>query len=305
VLATRSYDEYILHSCFRFRFRFYGVLAMVKIKTVRKVKLWAIKQRIERAGKDNVFSTFGKGDERSIALNFGKSSGSNCSTFCRHHKNSTADNPTHACYSSTAELMRPTVGQFLLGQEASGALQTIGNAMIQLGELLELLRSKNEKLSFFRISAAGSVPNRDQIPERDRKRFETLFRQLIQVIVSHGAKVHFPVETMEKKSYYDSFLGDLITVRLSCQSIESFMTSAESSFVVGESITNKTSKTVKRDRIELGRQIAVERYRITGRKTIVCPAIVSTFEKRDRKIQCGDCDACSRKNLDIIYPLHV
>jgi hypothetical protein len=277
----------------------------MKISSVRKVKLWAIKQRIERAGKNNVFSTFGKGDERSIALNFGKSSGSNCSTTCRHHKNSTADNPTHACYSSTAESMRPTVGQFLLAQETSGALQTIGNAMIQLGELLELLKAKKEKLSFFRISAAGSVPSRDQIPQQDRKRFETLFRQLIQVIVSHGAKVHFPVETVSKKAYYDSFLGDLITVRLSCQSIESFMSSAESSFVVGESITNKTSKSVKRDRIELARKIAAERYRITGRKTIVCPAIVSTFEKRDRKIQCGDCDACSRKNLDIIYPLHV
>lgn len=270
--------------------------------------LWRISEdnRIERTTKDNIFNSFGKGCEDSIALNWDYSSGPNCSTTCRHHAQSIRKNATHACYSTTAEKMRPAVKGSLEQKGRLSPLRLIGLAYLQLGELFIFLESKNRKLKFFRMSAAGSVPGKSQIPESERKRFETVFRLLCLALVKHGAKVHFPVESLAKFEYYNSLVGDIVTIRLSLQTRESELAfPGPSSFVVGEQFRSSNCKNVKLSRIEYARERASERYQKTGRKTIVCPAIVSTFEKRDRKILCGHCDACANSNIDIVYPLHV
>ena len=270
-------------------------------------KLWKLtKGRIERVSKENVFNSFGKGVDKSISLNWDMSSGDNCSVTCRHHRDSTAENATHACYSTTAESMRPSVRDSLGRKGKMSPLEIIGLAYIQLGELFTFLDSRGEALEFFRMSSAGSVPPRDSIPEQERKRYETIFRLFCLTLVKRGVAIHFPVEDVEKWEYYHSIVGDIVTVRLSLQNVQSETSeNRPCSFVVGEDIRSANSKTVKRDRIALAKKRAHERYIATGRKTIVCPAIVSTFEKRESKIQCGQCDACSRRGVDVVYPLHV
>ena len=269
-------------------------------------KLWKItKGRIERVGKENIFNSFGKGVDKSISLNWDMSSGDNCSTSCRHHRDSLAENATHACYSTTAESMRPSVRDSLERKGKMSPLEIIGLAYIQLGGLFTFLDSVGEILEFFRMSSAGSVPPKESIPEHERKRYETIFRLFCMTLVKRNVAIHFPVEDVEKWEYYNSIVGDIVTVRLSLQDVASETTeNRPCSFVVGEDITVKTSKSVKRDRIALAKRRAQERYKATGRKTIVCPAIVSTFEKRESKIQCGQCDACSRRGVDVVYPLH-
>jgi hypothetical protein len=275
-------------------------------------KIWKVtkigeNRTFARALKENVYNSFGKGNAWSLSLNFGLSSGLNCDNSCRHHKQSTADNPTYACYSSTIERQRAAVRENLQTKEDIGAIQVIATAIMQWGELQSLIRAEGiGNVQWMRISSGGSVPSESQIPQRYIKRYKALWRQLVSLWLSVGCKIHFPVETLEKAEFYRSFLGDLITIRVSAQSCEAFNNvNVESSCVVGENITVKTSKRVKRDRIDLARQYARERYAATGRKAIVCPAIVSTFEKRPTKIHCGDCDACSRSGIDVIYPLHV
>lgn len=270
-------------------------------------KLWTIKnERIERVGKENIFNSFGKGVDKSISLNWDMSSGENCSVTCRHHRNSIAKNPTNACYSTTAESMRPSVRDSLERKGKMSPLEIIGLAYIQLGELFTFLDSRGEILEFFRMSSAGSVPPRDSIPEHERKRYETIFRLFCVTLVKRGVAIHFPVEDVAKWEYYNSIVGDIVTIRLSLQDVASETTeNRPCSFVVGEDIRAHNSKSVKRDRIALAKRRAQERYSATGRKTIVCPAIVSTFEKRESKIQCGQCDACSRRSVDVVYPLHV
>jgi len=280
---------------------------VTKIDDALSVMLFGENRTFARASKENVYNSFGKGNAWSLSLNFGLSSGSNCEPSCRHHRESIADNPTYACYSSTIERQRAAVRDNLQGKEDIGAIQVVATAIMQWGELQSLIRAEGlGNVQWMRISSGGSVPSESQIPARYVKRYKSLWRQLVSLWLSVGCKVHFPVESAEKAEFYRSFLGDLIVVRVSAQSQHAFNNvSVEASCVVGENITVKTSKSVKRDRIALARQYARERHASTGRKAIVCPAIVSTFEKRPTKIHCGDCDACSRSGVDVIYPLHV
>lgn len=274
--------------------------------SVYKSKFWTItKGRIGRKAKENVFNSFGKGTDMSVALNFGSSSGPNCWVGCRHHQQSTADNPTYACYSTTSEKMRPTVRQSLVDKEAGSPLAFLALAYQQLQDLYRFLDSRGLELDWLRISAAGSVPSPEQIPEHERKRFENILRMMVRLCVEKGTKIHFPVESVEKQQYYSSIVRDLATVRLSLQDSDSELSNTTPcSFVVGKEITSRNSRSVRKDRVSLARSRARERYLATGRKTIVCPAITSTWAK-GRKIRCGECPACGNEDIDVIYPLHV
>ena len=271
-------------------------------------KLWKVRKGRLVRKTGNVFSSFTKGDDGSFSLNFGRSSGENCDVGCQHHKNSIHSDPTFACYSSTSEFQRASVRSFLDDQEGRGALQTLGLAMIHFGELLAFAQNNEETvdITWLRFSSAGSAPPEDKIPIHEKKRYEKLLRQFVVRVLSHGIKVHFPVESQAKWEYYNRLIGDLITIRLSNQTDDQFLsTPVPSSRVVGKEITTKTHPgKVFVERIKLAKQIAKQRYENTGRKTIVCPAIVSTFEKREKKILCGNCTACANRNLDVIYPLH-
>lgn len=273
---------------------------------VFKSKLWTIVDgRISRKGKENVFNSFGKGTDMSVALNFGSSSGVNCSTSCRHHQQSIAENPTFACYSTTSEKMRPTVRRSLVAKEDNSPLAFIALAYQQLQDLYLFLDSRGLRLDWLRISAAGSVPSPDQIPHHERKRFATILRMMFRLCADRGTKIHFPVESPEKQQYYSSIVGELATVRLSLQDTDSELSNtAPCSFVVGDEVNSRNSRSVRKDRVAIARSRAKERYLSTGRKTIVCPAITSTWAK-GRKIRCGECPACGNEDIDVIYPLHV
>lgn len=275
-------------------------------ETTYKSKWWAIVNgRIARKGKENVFNSFGKGTDLSVALNFGSSSGANCCVSCRHHQQSTADNPTFACYSTTSEKMRPTVRRSLIAKEAGSSLAFLAIAYQQMQDLYAFLDSRGLKLDWLRISAAGSVPSPDQIPEHEKKRFATILRMMLKLCADRGTKVHFPVESHQKQEYYSSIVGHLASVRLSLQDRDSeLLNSSPCSFVVGEQINSRNSRSVRKDRVALARSRAKERYLATGRKTIVCPAITSTWAK-GKKIRCGECPACGNEDIDVIYPLHV
>jgi hypothetical protein len=71
-------------------------------------------------------------------------------------------------------------------------------------------------------------------------------------------------------------------------------------------------------RVEACRSLAKARYEATGRNTIVCPAVVTSFkhklcrdpQEKPRmkaladKAKCGNCTACANGNIDIVYPAH-
>lgn len=275
------------------------------------MKLWKVTILDElptfaRDSKENVYNSFGKGCDTSLALNFGISAGENCDPGCRMHPESTSPDKIGGCYATTIEKQRPAVVDNLAHKEDIGALKVIALAIVQWGELQVLIRENAlRQVSWVRISSGGSVPAEDQVPVRYRKRYKALFRQLVQLWTSVGAMVHFPVESIEKAVWYRSFLGDLITIRLSAQSEGEFYgDNGAMSFVVGEHITSKNSKRVKRDRVTYARAYARERKQETGRPTMHCGAIESTFLKREYKQKCGICKACAMDDIDILYSKH-
>jgi len=59
----------------------------------------------------------------------------------------------------------------------------------------------------------------------------------------------------------------------------------------------------------VSRALARARTEKTGRKCIVCPAVVVSFNHRHdkarlAKAKCGNCTACAHGHVDVIYPLH-
>ena len=115
-----------------------------------------------------------------------------------------------------------------------------------------------------------------------------------------------PTESFSKARFYRSLVGNLAVVRESIQGGLQRLKSASGaiSFVAG--IQSQT----RVERVETARMAAKMRRDSTGRKTIVCPAILNSWAaRRDKnklnaRAKCGACVACAMGNVDIVYPLH-
>ena len=157
------------------------------------------------------------------------------------------------------------------------------------------LRQRRYRLPWFRLSAFGSVP--DRIPAG--------FVRMLERVHDAGTPIHFPIEDPERVDRYRSALPDGIAVRWSIPmgDSESWTTYAGPCSTVAGSMRDRPKQ-----RIEDARTIASERRQATGRRTIVCPAIVtSTLRRTDksvRAVKCGECRHCADTSTDVVYPVH-
>ena len=229
-------------------------------------------------GKRPVLGGFGKATPGSVALNFATSGGKNCATTCRMHPDNGG-----ACYAATAENRwdRKQLLAKLQRHESTDPAVLISHAMAEVTE------SRNP-IPWFRFSSFGSVPM--QAPHN--------FRTLCALLVAMDIPVHFPVESADKADHYRTVLSGLpIAVRESISDPSRWTTAVGPvSIVAGNMAMSKPY------RIRYAKNIASIRTNATGRKTIVCPAIAS--KRGNDKAKCGSCTACSKSDIDIVYPMH-
>jgi hypothetical protein len=249
-----------------------------------------------------VLGMFGKGTDGSVTINFGLSGGRNCSRKCRHHPRSKAGNPTKGCYAIAVEKRgdRAPLAAKLdrLGRMAPAMV--VGRALYEL----QAIRSKGASIPWVRFSSNGSLPNRADASAL----FVTQLRTLCLWCKQNEIPIHFPVESPEKARFYREVLnGTGVVVRESLQSASRITeTSGPVSFVAGDEI--RDGKAIRQKRHAEARRLAKLRYEATGERTIVCPAVTSSWDqragKRKGKIRCGECDACANPELSVVYPFH-
>jgi hypothetical protein len=276
---------------------------MTKKKSARKPR--SNKPRPKNGG---VLGTYSKGNEFSLSVNISSSGGVDCSKLCTHHPLSTLLNALRDCYAVALERRydRVQLNAKLQRHEAMPPWRVVGIALVELQDLI----AKGNRIDWVRISTSGAVP------EWDSNRCTPLFKSQLKAFLTycsqHGIKVHFPVETWEKAEGYRSLVGDLICVRESIHDVEHFVSAPGA-------VSTSTGYGLKLlGRIAAARDLAKRRFAATGRRTIVCPAVTSSFllrlartaadklRRREvaKKSKCGSCDACANDAIDIIYPAH-
>lgn len=254
----------------------------------------------------SVLGYFTKALPGSVSVNFGVSGGKNCDGGCLHNPN--YDGPTpeladKACYAATGE--HSFKGAYTLAKlvrhEQWGPAQVIGKATYELQELIR----KGQTIPWVRISTNGSIPQ----PWEATPLFISQLRTFLKIALAHGAKIHFPVESAAKAEFYREKVGDLVCVRESLQSVDAITeTSGAVSFVVGAEIVDGPD--IYQRRVDAAKAAAKLRKHATGRNTIVCPAVTSSWKRRTKAgknsapIKCGLCPLCSNRDADVVYPWH-
>ena len=179
------------------------------------------------------------------------------------------------------------------------AARIVAMALLELQEL----ERKGIAIPWFRFSTNGSLPMVADVSPL----FRSQLRALCSWLVTRGIPIHLPVESAGKAEFYRSIVGDIVTVRESLQDPTAHVTTQGAvSWVAGADIVGKDTF---RRRIAAARSQAAERYSATGRKTVVCPAIVASFLQRlgadrNEKTKCGSCNACALQHIDVVYPKH-
>ena len=249
-----------------------------------------------------ILGGFGKGVDGSVSINFGTSAGKNCSKRCRHRSDYKGANATNACYAEAIE-KRPDRTQLLAKlqrHDKMPAALVCGSALLEL----QAMQAKGIVPPWVRFSTAGSLP----MPGNVTNGFRTQLRALVTWLVSHDIPIHLPVETHGKAEFYRSIVGDLVCVRESLQRVGSHTTAVGAvSWVSGDDILQ--GKAIFLRRIERARKECKERTATTGRKAVVCPAIVASFKQRlgadhNPLAKCGSCTACAVGTIDVCYPKH-
>lgn len=248
----------------------------------------------------NYLGSFGKGTETSRSFNISEAGGDWCHVSCLYHPES--ENPLAETVSAKDKCYMVRLQKVYRSFETSLAARRklnpadVLNAAI--GEL-ELRLTNGEKIDWLRISVGGSLPPVDEARKNDR--FRKALRRLADVCNRWGVKVHLPIEETEKARFYRRVLQGLgITVRESLQDPEAYKTATGAvSWVAGLDI--QSGRNIRARRVEAARQQAAERRESTGRKTIVCPAVVNP---KNEKAKCGSCTACAYEHIDVVYPLH-
>ena len=249
-----------------------------------------------------IIGTFGKGIDGSVSINFGVSGGADCDPACKHHPASTAKDATNLCYAARWEV-RPDRTQLAAKlqrhQEMPPAL-VLGKALFEIQQIVK----RGKSVPWVRISTNGALPMPSKV--RGNKLFKSQLRALLAYCASEGIPVHMPTESYAKARFYRSLVGNLAVVRESLQGGLKRLKSASGavSFVAGNQSQTRL------ERVETARMAAKMRRESTGRKTIVCPAILNSWAaRRDKsklnaRAKCGACVACAMANIDIVYPLH-
>jgi hypothetical protein len=251
-----------------------------------------------RLPSGSILGTFSKGITGSLSVNFGLSGGTNCDTRCKHHPESTAADATHACYAVRNEKFYPSVLRKLTRHETMPPALLCGRAIIEIQARIDA----GKPIPWLRVSTNGAVPMPAQA--RADKLFCSQFRALITLCRQHDIPVHFPVESYEKQRFYAALLGDLATVRESAQTDRRFLSAKTPVATTARKGANRV------ETVDNARMLARKRREKTGRKTVVCPAVLNTFaarkdpSKRNDRAKCGACVACADALVDIVYPCH-
>jgi len=230
---------------------------------------------------------FDKGVKGSVSLNFCLSGGKYCDTVCRQHPSNGG-----ACYALRPQGLYPSMAASLSAKEGVDPGDIAEQA---IGEV----KRKNKPIPWFRFSVAGSLPPRNQVTPKLRDKLV----ELVEWLRHNNVPIHMPVESHSKAGYYQGLLGDRVVVRLSVQNPEDFLTyEGPCSLVVGGGEKHRKGNSIMQQRIAASRAVAKARRQLTGRATMVCPAIKGLRDKN--KSKCGKCKACSMPHVDVVYPLH-
>lgn len=273
-----------------------------------------------------ILGSFSKATDGAVSLNFSVSGGTNCSKRCNLHPANTRSDAAGRCYAVVIEA-RPDRVQLKDKLERHGqmpASRVCGMALLELQRMEE----RGKLPPWFRFSSAGSLP----MVGKASPVFLRQLRSLVRWLVDRGVPVHLPVESPSKAAFYREAVGDLIAVRESLQTAGAHLTTAGAvSVVAGADIT--TGGDIRERRIAAARTMAADRREATGRKTIVCPAVVAGFRLKTAQARvsaaqragkdagplltildqrrnaaargkCGDCVACASRDIDVVYPAH-
>lgn len=249
-----------------------------------------------------IIGTFGKGIDGSVSINFGVSGGVDCDPACKHHPDSTAKDATHFCYAARSEIRpdRTQLAAKLRRHQEMPPVLVLGKALFEIQQIV----GRGKVVPWVRISTNGALPMPSKV--RGNKLFRNQLRALLSYCADHSIPVHMPTESYSKARYYRSLVGNLAVVRESIQGgLKRLKTASGAvSFVAGNQGQTRV------ERVETARMVAKTRRKSTGRKTIVCPAILNSWAaRRDKsklnaRAKCGECVACAMGNVDIVYPLH-
>jgi hypothetical protein len=244
-----------------------------------------------------VLGTFSKGADGSYSLNFGTSGGKYCDRSCKHHPQSTARGATRSCYAVAVERRPDRAGLLtkLRRHERTNPTVLVRQALLEIQRLV----NHNRPPCWLRISTGGSVPG----PLEATPSFVHGLRVMVAYCNEHDVPVHFPVETTGKAEFYRLALDRHIVVRESVTDDATFLVaSGPIAYTAGR------PDQTRRLRVEACRQLAKARKIMTGRPSLLCPAITSRFlstdNKPDPRFKCGKCRACVCPGLDVLYPLH-
>jgi len=247
--------------------------------------------------------TFSKAD-RGLSLNFGRSGTDHCDEQCPMHPAQTGYS-RYTCYARRLENRR----------DRSNLLNKLKrNYMSDPADLCQEAISDIERRTksppnWFRFSSFGSVPN--PYTCKGNRKFRKWLRALISILDARGIPVHFPIETARKAAYYKLVLRNLnVVVRESATSLRRFLSAKGAVAFVGG-----TKENTLEERIDAARDVAKKRTKRSGRKCIVCPAVVVSFKRKlaqrrgqnydfGHKAKCGICTACAKSDCDIVYPFH-
>lgn len=233
------------------------------------------------ARKYQVFSWNSKIGPNAIALNFSRSGGSFCDDSCTLKKSG-------ICYAIAGQRLYSSLYAKLERHEGNGFGWVINEAL----HAIEENPGDFEGLKFLRFSTHGTVPNREFSTEE-----RVALTRLGDLLKGNNVLMHFPVETRGK---YSEVLACGIQPRLSYQDrINGSLCSPLCS-----SVTAGVRRQAKLERIGKAKKI-VGFAREAGKRAVICPAIVSSFRKRERKITCDQCKLCATDKVGmVIYPMH-
>jgi hypothetical protein len=249
-----------------------------------------------------ILGSFGKAVAGSVSVNLGASAGKYCEITCLEHPDNPSPQANRACYAARTEKRpdRSQLAEKLRRHEGRPPALLIGAALVELRQLVE----RGQVPPWIRLSTNGSLPK----PKQASPLFIAQLRAFLAYAKDQSIAIHFPVESRRKARFYRRHVGDLVVVRESLQGVKAVETAeGPVSLVAGAEI--QTGKGIRKRRVEAARALARRRREATGRKCIVCPAVVVSFFYRsdpDRraKAKCGRCTACAEAHVDVIYPLH-
>ncbi len=222
--------------------------------------------------------TFSKALDGSIGINFSESGSVNCDDSCLMK--------AKGCYAVHTERMKPSIHTSGERKRAQGVIRTA------MAYIKQLARLNDNSVPWVRFSVFGSVPA--SLTRTEAAVFTELLKQAERV---GAGGVHFPVETEAKRALYQALASEStdIVVRVSAQTKGAFKAAVYSHTAASVVWTKGETK---RERLALARAFVSDIPR-----AIVCPAVAATIEKT-ASVKCGECTACSKSDIHVVYPQH-